>query len=174
MNLAILLTWSAKGGLTHFVRISDSIPLIAFNNIKNSEGAFSKDSVQALPAGSVLVVICFQTLTPCPQEFQLDESNVWWVRFSLDYHCETLACGTKNGKVFVWNPHNVGAQPICKMRRATSSKMTVRNYYYYNISCPEFLHCCLLHVPPVKFHERNAVSCSSFMRYIQQFKVQIH
>ena len=61
------------------------------------------------------------------QEFQLDESNVWWVRFSLDFRCNFLACGTKNGKVFVWDPNNTSKQPLCKVRRGASTKMTVRS-----------------------------------------------
>ena len=60
------------------------------------------------------------------QEFALEDAHVWFVRFSMDYLCSVLACGTRNGRVFVWNPANVNMHPLCTLKRGTSPKMTVR------------------------------------------------
>ncbi len=61
------------------------------------------------------------------QEFALEDAHVWFVRFSMDYLCSILACGTRNGRIFVWNPSNVNMHPLCTLKRGTSPKMTVRD-----------------------------------------------
>jgi len=67
------------------------------------------------------------SLLPGTQEFALEDAHVWFVRFSMDYLCSVLACGTRNGRIFVWNPANVNMHPLCTLKRGTSPKMTVRD-----------------------------------------------
>ena len=61
------------------------------------------------------------------QEFALEDAHVWFVRFSMDFHCRLLACGTRHGRIFVWDPNTVGMHPMCTLKRGSSPKMTVRN-----------------------------------------------
>ena len=56
----------------------------------------------------------------------MEDAHVWFVRFSLDHLCNVLACGTRNGRIFVWDPATVSMHPLCTLKRGTSPKMTVR------------------------------------------------
>ena len=37
------------------------------------------------------------------QEFFLDDANVWYIRFSMDLHYKMMACGSRFGRLFVWD-----------------------------------------------------------------------
>ena len=39
------------------------------------------------------------------QEFTYSDCDLWFVRFSLDFVCDTLAIGNRLGKVYVWETH---------------------------------------------------------------------
>ena len=38
-----------------------------------------------------------------PQEFELSPCEVWFVRFSLDFEFNVLACGDQSGRIHVWD-----------------------------------------------------------------------
>lgn len=60
---------------------------------------------------------------------------MWFVRFALDKQCRTLACGTRSGHVFVWDPQDLEAKPAAKLRRDAGVKTTV--------SCCQFCCTCM-------------------------------
>ena len=77
--------------------------------------------------GSVWCARVFSSaLVSLPQEFALEDAHVWFVRFSMDFHCRLLACGTRHGRILVWDPNTVGMHPLCTLKRGSSPKMTVR------------------------------------------------
>ncbi len=59
------------------------------------------------------------------REMELEDAHVWFVRFALDKQCRTLACGTRSGHVFVWDPQDLEAKPAAKLRRDAGVKTTV-------------------------------------------------
>ena len=60
------------------------------------------------------------------QEMDLEDAHVWFVRFAMDRQCRTLACGTRSGHVFVWDPADLKSKPHAKLKRDAGSKTTVR------------------------------------------------
>ena len=46
------------------------------------------------------------------QEFPLKDADVWFIRFGMDFGCNTLACGNRIGDVFVWRPHSQLSPPL--------------------------------------------------------------
>ena len=50
---------------------------------------------------------------------------MWFVRFAMDRQCRTLACGTRSGHVFVWDPADLKSKPHAKLKRDPGSKTTV-------------------------------------------------
>ena len=59
------------------------------------------------------------------QEMELEDAHVWFVRFAMDRQCRTLACGTRSGHVFVWDPADLKSKPHAKLKRDPGSKTTV-------------------------------------------------
>ena len=60
------------------------------------------------------------------QEYQLEEADVWFVRFSLDPMCTTLACGNRNGTLLLWDPNELRSTPRAKLKRpASATRMAV-------------------------------------------------
>ena len=59
------------------------------------------------------------------QEMELEDAHVWFVRFAMDRQCRTLACGTRSGHVFVWDPADLKSKPHAKLKRDAGSKTTV-------------------------------------------------
>ena len=51
---------------------------------------------------------------------------MWFVRFSLDFHCRLLACGSGSGRVFMWDPDAVTPQPKFRIKRPPGRDSTVR------------------------------------------------
>ena len=51
------------------------------------------------------------------QEMELEDAHVWFVRFAMDKQCRTLACGNRQGAVFVWDPQDMDRKPAVKLRR---------------------------------------------------------
>ena len=41
------------------------------------------------------------------QTFPLPDSKMWFVRFSLDSGLNLMACGNRQGKVYLYNPNKV-------------------------------------------------------------------
>lgn len=50
---------------------------------------------------------------------------MWFVRFAMDKECRTLACGTRSGHVFVWDPQDLERKPHAKLKREPGNKTTV-------------------------------------------------
>ena len=89
------------------------------------------------------------------QEYQLEEANVWFVRFSLDPLCTTLACGNRNGTVLLWDPNELRSQPRAKLRRpASASKMAVN---CWSFKAPLGLHERLLCMSKVAHRAHSSV-----------------
>lgn len=55
--------------------------------------------------------------------FSYDESELWYIRFSLDPECKYLAVGHENGKIFVWH---LGGSDMSIKRFVLSRKNCVR------------------------------------------------
>eukprot|EP00873_Tetraselmis_striata_P023352 jgi/Tetstr1/443616/TSEL_031615.t1 len=51
------------------------------------------------------------------QEYPLEDADIWFLRFSMDYHCEVMAAGNRLGKVFVYNVGDVAC--LQRLERAT-------------------------------------------------------
>ena len=49
----------------------------------------------------------------------MEDAHVWFVRFAMDKQCRTLACGNRQGTVFVWDPQDMDRRPAAKLRRET-------------------------------------------------------
>ena len=47
----------------------------------------------------------------------MEDAHVWFVRFAMDKQCRTLACGNRQGTVFVWDPQDMDRRPAVKLRR---------------------------------------------------------
>ncbi len=47
----------------------------------------------------------------------MEDAHVWFVRFAMDKQCRTLACGNRQGTVFVWDPQDMDRKPAVKLRR---------------------------------------------------------
>lgn len=57
----------------------------------------------------------------------MKDAKVWWVRFSLDFRGELLACGNRSGQVFLWHPHEARKEARhVLLRKPPSAKGTVR------------------------------------------------
>lgn len=61
----------------------------------------------------------------------MEDAHVWFVRFAMDKQCRTLACGNRQGTVFVWDPQDMDRRPAAKLRReappaASRAHTTVR------------------------------------------------
>jgi len=63
------------------------------------------------------------------QELAMEEANVWFVRFSMDLHCRLLACGSRTGRVFLWEPDAVTPHPKHRIKRPSGSNATVRRRF---------------------------------------------
>jgi hypothetical protein len=48
------------------------------------------------------------------QELALEDADMWFIRFSMDAGCQLLACGSRTGRVFMWDMDTVS--PHCKWR----------------------------------------------------------
>ena len=48
------------------------------------------------------------------QELALEDADMWFIRFSMDAGCRLLACGSRTGRVFMWDMDTVS--PHCKWR----------------------------------------------------------
>lgn len=57
----------------------------------------------------------------------MEDAHVWFVRFSMDFHCRLLACGTRHGRILIWDPNTISMHPLCTLKRGSSPKMTVRD-----------------------------------------------
>ena len=60
------------------------------------------------------------------QELELEDSKMWFVRFSLDRNASTLACGNRAGTVLLWDPHEPSSRPRARLKRTPGAKTTVR------------------------------------------------
>mmetsp|Transcript_39362 Transcript_39362/g.70515 ORF Transcript_39362/g.70515 Transcript_39362/m.70515 type:complete len:197 (+) Transcript_39362:823-1413(+) len=58
------------------------------------------------------------------QEYHLEHADIWFIRFSLDFHCKYLAVGNRIGKVFVYDVEK-STEPIQRLG-ATGLKSAVR------------------------------------------------
>lgn len=64
----------------------------------------------------------------CAQEFYMQDADIWFMRFSTDPQCRLLACGSRLGKVFVWDllaPSDQASKAKAVMNVAGKSKCTV-------------------------------------------------
>ena len=61
----------------------------------------------------------------------MEDAHVWFVRFAMDKQCRTLACGNRQGTVFVWDPQDMDRKPAVRLKRdappaASRAHTTVR------------------------------------------------
>eukprot|EP00899_Mesostigma_viride_P029183 jgi/Mesvir1/944/Mv17498-RA.1 len=49
------------------------------------------------------------------QEYTYTDCNIWFMRFSLDFHCNVMALGNLDGKVFVWEVHHAPPMMVAKL-----------------------------------------------------------
>jgi hypothetical protein len=61
------------------------------------------------------------------QELELEDSKMWFVRFSLDRAGATLACGNRAGAVLLWDPHEPSPRPRARLKRPPGAKTTVHS-----------------------------------------------
>jgi polycomb protein EED len=61
------------------------------------------------------------------QEYHLEHADIWFIRFSLDFHCKYLAVGNRMGKVFVYDVEK-STEPIQRLG-ATGLKSAVRPHH---------------------------------------------
>ena len=47
----------------------------------------------------------------------MEDAHVWFVRFAMDKQCRTLACGNRQGTVFVWDPQDMERKPAVRLKR---------------------------------------------------------
>ena len=38
-----------------------------------------------------------------PSRFEVSNCDIWYIRFCLDYECETLVLGNQVGKIYMWD-----------------------------------------------------------------------
>jgi len=51
------------------------------------------------------------------QQLQLEDCKlVWWLRFALDFNGDTLAAGTAQGRVLIYDPHTLQKNPVARLR----------------------------------------------------------
>ena len=50
---------------------------------------------------------------------------MWFLRFSMDFNCQLLACGSRTGRVFVWDMTTVSPHAKYKVKRPISNFPTV-------------------------------------------------
>jgi hypothetical protein len=60
---------------------------------------------------------------------------MWFIRFSLDASSRLLACGSRTGRVFIWDMDTVSPHPKWRVKRPLSKHNTVsgvqRSYTYH-------------------------------------------
>ena len=82
------------------------------------------------------------------QTFPLPESKMWFMRFSMDRNLSLLACGNAQGKVFLYNPHevwkcgecvwgvgNVACSPVATPRERSFCPTRIRYGSVGNVKC---------------------------------------
>lgn len=61
------------------------------------------------------------------QEYVLDDMhNIWFVRFSLDYHCRFVACGGGTGRINVFDCSALSKEPKYIIKPVAGAESTVR------------------------------------------------
>jgi len=55
---------------------------------------------------------------------ELEDAKVWFVRFGMDKHCRTLACGNRKGEVFLWDPHDLQGKAAAKLKPGTHTTVS--------------------------------------------------
>ncbi|KAK9820413.1 hypothetical protein WJX72_010041 [[Myrmecia] bisecta] len=61
------------------------------------------------------------------QEFVMESAGWWWIRFGIDQRCTTLACGSTNGRIFVWDPHQATKEAHTVLVRGPGRHLAVRH-----------------------------------------------
>ena len=59
------------------------------------------------------------------QELALEEADMWFIRFSLDASSRLLACGSRTGRVFMWDMDTVSPHPKWRVKRPLGKHNTV-------------------------------------------------
>ena len=92
----------------------------------------------SMPYGTPVIPEMLRGFVSMPtQELELEDSKMWFVRFSLDARMSTLACGNRAGAVLLWDPHEPSARPRAKLRRPAGAKTTVRaNIFFLTLPSP--------------------------------------
>jgi hypothetical protein len=62
---------------------------------------------------------------------------MWFIRFSLDASSRLLACGSRTGRVFMWDMDTVSPHPRWRVKRPLGKHNTVSEMHNR--------HCCCLH-----------------------------
>lgn len=60
------------------------------------------------------------------QELALEDADIWFIRFSMDARCRVLACGSRTGRVFLWDTDAVTPHAKFRVKRPPGKDNTVR------------------------------------------------
>ncbi|CAL5223285.1 g5773 [Coccomyxa viridis] len=79
-------------------------------------------------------------------EMDMEDAHVWFVRFAMDKRCRTLACGNRQGTVFVWDPQDMDRKPAARLRReappASSRAHTTTRQTAVSADGSTIISCC--------------------------------
>lgn len=84
------------------------------------------------------------------QELALEDADIWFIRFSMDAGCRLLACGSRTGRVFMWDVDTVSPHPKWRVKRPLGKDNTVRcccGTVHWRHICRTFWHRALDKVP---------------------------
>ena len=59
------------------------------------------------------------------QELALEDADIWFIRGSMDARCRVLACGSRTGRVFLWDTDAVTPHAKFKVKRPPGKDNTV-------------------------------------------------
>ena len=59
----------------------------------------------------------------------MEDADIWFMRFSLDYQANTMACGNRLGRIYVWDLSSPNAQPVARLKVNGKDKQTVRRAF---------------------------------------------
>lgn len=55
----------------------------------------------------------------------MEDADIWFMRFSLDYQANTMACGNRLGRIYVWDLSSANCQPVARLKVNGKDKQTV-------------------------------------------------